>query len=329
MWPGHAVYRVSAGCVDDGRAPQRRRMRRQALRGGSSGAGYAVRHRPRSDLTITPTMLVCTLGDLTLDVVVRLAGPVAVADDTEAQIVVGAGGQAANVAAWAASLGATARFIGKTGADDAGELARVGLAAYGVDLRGPIAGRNGVICSLVSPEGERSMASDRGSARELRDDELDPAWLMGCGHLHVSGYALVLGPARSAALRAAELARPEGARVSVDLASWSVIREGGVDAFRDAVRALRPDVVFATEKEEDIVGPQTIGGTWIVKRGDRGCSFDGDDRAALPVSTVVDTTGAGDALAAGWIVGGPDLALEAAARCVQQVGAMPQLASGA
>jgi sugar/nucleoside kinase (ribokinase family) len=87
--------------------------------------------------------------------------------------------------------------------------------------------------------------------------------------------------------------------------------------------------VFATEKEEDVVGRQSIGGTWIVKRGDRGCSFDGDQRPALPVSAVVDTTGAGDALAAGWIVGGPDLALEAAARCVQQVGAMPPLASGA
>jgi sugar/nucleoside kinase (ribokinase family) len=274
-------------------------------------------------------MLVCTLGDLTLDVVVRLAGPVAAAGDTEAQIVVGPGGQAANVAAWAASLGATARFVGKTGADDAAELARSRLAAYGVDLRGPFAGRNGVICSLVSAEGERSMASDRGSARELRDDELDPAWLTGCAHLHVSGYALVLEPARGAALRAAELARTEGARISVDLASWSAIRDGGVEAFREALRNVRPDVVFATEKEEDVVGRQSIGGTWIVKRGDRGCSFDGDQRPALPVSAVVDTTGAGDALAAGWIVGGPDLALEAAARCVQQVGAMPPLASGA
>lgn len=329
MRPGRAVCRASAGRVDDGRAPRRRRTRRRALRAESCGAGYAVRPRPRWDLTITRTMLVCTLGDLTLDVVVRLAGPVAVAGDTEAQIVVGPGGQAANVAAWAASLGATARFVGKTGADDAAELARSRLAAYGVDLRGPIAGRNGVICSLVSAEGERSMASDRGSARELRDDELDPAWLTGCAHLHVSGYALVLEPARGAALRAAELARTEGARISVDLASWSAIRDGGVEAFREALRNVRPDVVFATEQEEDVVGRQSIGGTWIVKRGDRGCSFDGDQRPALPVSAVVDTTGAGDALAAGWIVGGPDLALEAAARCVQQVGAMPPLASGA
>ena len=86
---------------------------------------------------------------------------------------------------------------------------------------------------------------------------------------------------------------------------------------------LAPDVVFATEREEEIFGGPLLGTQWISKRGARGCSFGGDERPALPVTRVVDTTGAGDALAAGWIVGGPDLALEAAARCVQQVGAMP------
>ena len=65
------------------------------------------------------------------------------------------------------------------------------------------------------------------------------------------------------------------------------------------------------------------GAAWILKRGARGCSFDGDERAALAVTDVVDTTGAGDALAAGYIVGGPDLALEAAARSIGRVGSMP------
>jgi hypothetical protein len=61
-------------------------------------------------------MLVCTLGDLTLDVVVRLAAPIAAGGDTDAEIRIGPGGQAANVAAWVSELGAQARFIGKTGA---------------------------------------------------------------------------------------------------------------------------------------------------------------------------------------------------------------------
>ena len=268
-------------------------------------------------------MLVCALGDLTLDVIVRLSGPIAPGGDTAAEITMSAGGQAANVAAWAATLGASARFIGKTGSDAAGELARAELVSMNAEIAGPIDGRNGMICSLVSPQGERSMASDRGCARDLRPEEIEEAWLAGCTHLHVSGYALMLEPARSAALRAAELARAGAASVSVDLASWSAIRDSGVDAFREALRALEPDVVFASDDEERVVGRAAIAATWICKHGARGCSFDGDERDALPVDRVVDTTGAGDALAAGWIVGGPSLALEAAARCVGTVGAMP------
>ena len=266
-------------------------------------------------------MLVCTLGDLTLDIVVRLAAPIAAGGDTDAEIRIGPGGQAANVAAWVSELGAQARFIGKTGADDAGTLVRERLAAFGVEICGPVVGRNGAICSFVSPEGERSMAADRGTARDLRPDEIEPAWLAGCTHLHVSGYALAVEPVRSAALRAAELARAQGAGISLDLASWSAIRDAGVRGFREAAQVVRPDVVFANEDEERIVG--RLDATWILKRGAAGCSFDGDERAADPVEGVLDSTGAGDALAAGWIVGGADLALATAARCVQQLGAMP------
>jgi sugar/nucleoside kinase (ribokinase family) len=267
-------------------------------------------------------MLVCSLGDLTLDVIVGLKGPLATGGDVDADIRVGPGGQAANVAAWAAELGTGARFVGKTGADDAGSLVRARLATLGVEIAGPIAGRNGIICSFVSVEGERSMAADRGAARDLRADEVDPEWLEGVDHLHVSGYALMVEPVRSAALRTAELARERGARVSLDLGTWSAIRDAGVEEFSSAVRRLAPDVVFAHEDEERVVG-RIVDATWIVKHGSRGCSFDGEERAALPVERVLDSTGAGDALAAGWIVGGPDLALEAAARCVQQLGAMP------
>ena len=81
--------------------------------------------------------------------------------------------------------------------------------------------------------------------------------------------------------------------------------------------------MFANEDEERVVGRSLVDALWILKHGARGCSFGDDEREALPVPRVLDSTGAGDALAAGWIVGGPDLALEAAARCVQQVGAMP------
>lgn len=268
-------------------------------------------------------MLVCSLGDLTLDVVVRLGGPIAVGGDVDAEIGLGPGGQAANVAAWAASLGASARFIGRTGDDEAGAMARGRLGEHGVDVVGPVAGGNGLICSLVSPDGARSMASDRGTAVELRPEEIHPSWLEGCDDLFVSGYALMREPVRSAARRAVELARAGGARISIDLASWSAIRDSGTEAFRELVIALEPEVIFANEDEEQVIRGPFSGVDWILKRGAGGCSFAGDEREALPVERVVDTTGAGDALAAGFIIGGPDLALEAAARCVQRLGAMP------
>jgi ribokinase len=273
-------------------------------------------------------VIVCTIGDLTLDVIVRLGGSLAAGGDTDAEIHLRAGGQAANVAAWSAALGASARCVCMRGDDAPGRLALLGLEAVGVAVLGPVEGRNGVICSLVSVDGERSMASDRGTASALRPDDIDPTWLAGCDHLFVSGYALLREPVRSAALRAVGLAREQGAAVSVDLATWSAIRDVGAVEVRDAVAQVAPDAVFANEAEEEIFGGPLPGAHWISKRGARGCSFAGDEQPALPVERVLDTTGAGDALAAGWIVGGPELALEAAARCVQQIGSMPETRVG-
>lgn len=266
-------------------------------------------------------MIVC-LGDLVLDVVVRLEQPLAPGGDTRSRITLSAGGQAANVAAWVSALGGDGRWLGKRAADPPGDLAARELERRGVTLLGPVAPiGNGVIVSLVDQAGERSMLPDRGVATTLGPGDLEEAWLA-CDHLHVSGYALFVEPSRSAAVAAVHQARQAGARISVDLSSWSGLRDAGPTTIRTIVSALEPDAIFANEDEARVFGGPVAGAAWILKRGAAGCSFDGDQRAALPAE-VIDTTGAGDALAAGWIVGGPDLALEAAARCVATVGAMP------
>jgi sugar/nucleoside kinase (ribokinase family) len=271
-------------------------------------------------------MRVCSLGDLVLDVIVRLQRPLARGADAPSRITTGPGGQAANVAAWVSALGGEGRWLGKRGADPAGRLAGDGLAALGVDLRGPVAPEgSGVLVSLVEPGGERSMCPDRGVATTLSPDDVLAEHLAGCDWLQLSGYALFVEPVASAAARAVTVAREAGARVGVDLASWSDIRVFGPPRFREVVRRLEPDVVFANEEEDAEIGGRFSGPAWILKRGAAGCSFDGDVRPALAVKAVVDTTGAGDALAAGWLVGGPDLALAAAARCVQTAGSMPDV----
>src|SRR6266511_2071877 len=79
-------------------------------------------------------------------------------------------------AASAPALGAEARCIAKVGDDDAGRLVAAELEARQVELLGPNEGQTGVVVSLVGPDGERTMASDRGLAPELAPEDLDPAW---------------------------------------------------------------------------------------------------------------------------------------------------------
>lgn len=277
-------------------------------------------------------MRIATFGDVMLDVIARLEQPLAPGGDVRAATRATPGGQAANVAAWAAALGAEARCIAKRGDDAAGELLARELAARGVELAGPVSrGSTGIVVSIVGADGERALASDRGVAPSLEPGELDAAWLA-CDVLHVSGYALLRQPIADAALLAARLARASGARVSVDVAAWTEIRAFGPVAFRELLDALAPDVLFATEAEWEILGGAYLSApTGIVKRGPRGCTVVTADARLdfAPVDAeVVDTTGAGDALAAGFLLGGsPEEAarrgIEAAARCVSAIGSMP------
>jgi ribokinase len=257
---------------------------------------------------------ITTLGDLLLDVIVRLDRPLVAGDDQTAVTRTGAGGQAANVAAWACALGAGARFVGKRGDDTAGELVTRELRARGVEVVGPAEGRTGVVVSLASA-GDRTMASDRGAAPELEPGELDDAWFL-CDVLHLSGYSLLREPLATTAVAAARAARGHGARVSVDLSTWTLVD----DAFRARVHEVAPEVVFANERERAAVGD--LDTRWVMKRGADGVRVDGCDYDALDAD-VIDTTGAGDALAAGFLIGGVALGLDAAARCCAQLGAMP------
>jgi len=259
-------------------------------------------------------MRLTVLGDLLLDVIVRLDAPLVLGDDRMAETRVVAGGQAANVAAWASSLGAEARFVGRRGDDAAGAIVSSALSAHGVQVVGPVSGRTGVVVSIAS-DGDRTMASDRGSAPDLAPHDLDDAWF-DCDVLHVSGYSLLREPISTASVAAARSVRRRNGLVAVDVSTWSLVDE----PFRARLRELAPDVVFATEREQAAVGDLET--RWVLKRGANGLSVDGRDYPAA-ATEVVDTTGAGDALAAGFLVGGAELGLEAAARCCARLGAMP------
>ncbi len=262
--------------------------------------------------------MICVLGDAHLDVVVSVRGPVAEETDTPARTSVGVGGQAANVAAWVVALGGRARLIAARGTDLAGQLIAGELVRRGVELVGPVVeGRTGVVVSLTDGTA-RSMLTDRGIGPQLAADLLlQEDWLLGCDWLHLPAYSLVAEPVQAAALAAAERVP----RLSVDLSSTAALRAYGVGRFRELIARLRPDVVLGNEAEVAVVG-ELPGSELVVKLGERGVRAAGTAFPALPTRPV-DATGAGDAFAAGYLVGGIALGLEAAARAVATMGAMP------
>lgn len=260
---------------------------------------------------------ICTIGDLILDVIVLPDRRLVPDSDTPATIRLAGGGQAANVAAWASALGARSRLICKRGTDVCSELAAAELVRYGVEICGPLAaGRGGVVVSVRDAQNQRTMASDRGVASLLDRSELDPSWVHSCDVLHVSGYCLLREPMAQAAIDAARHAR----RVTVDLASAHDIELLGARRFTRRLEALGPELAFANEAERAAV--PNFDANWVIKLGARGARFPEGVFPALS-AVAIDTTGAGDALAAGYLVGGPERAIQAAARSVSLIGAMP------
>jgi sugar/nucleoside kinase (ribokinase family) len=274
---------------------------------------------------------VVTLGDAALDVLVVLERAPVPDDDVPAAITLAPGGQAANVAAWCAALGAESALVTRLADDLPGRLVRAELERGGVEVRAAPALRSAVIVSFVTPDGKRSMASDRGSPEPM---QLEPGSVEGADWLHLSGYELLAPGGGTAAIAASEAVAGAGGTVSVDLSASTVVGALGAAETSRRIGAARASVVFATEAElaaagglEDVPGLRTL----VVKRGRAGVRVrehgDWRELAAEPAQ-VRDPTGAGDALAAGWIVGGPATALGAAAAAVGQVGAFPAGAAG-
>ena len=276
------------------------------------------------------SVLVCVAGDVMLDVLVSTERQLTPDDDTPAVIALSAGGQAANVAAWVRALGGGARLYGPRAADAVGQVIDGRLMARGIELYAePSDAHCGAVLSLVT-SGTRTMASDPGDLTWIDDRLADTSWLAGADWLHLSGYLLLRAPDPAVVIRSADAARHAGVRVGVDLASAAMIETYGAQAFWAFVGQLEPTVVFGNEGEWDVVGvsPDSLSADAVVKRGPLGSSFVmGGVQTSLEVAPgpVVDVTGAGDALAAGYYVGGPAMAMVAAARCISQTGAQPRM----
>ena len=279
------------------------------------------------------------IGDVMVDVVASLSGPVAVGDDSPARIELRGGGSAANVAAWGG-----AALVGRVGADARAAAAAAELRAAGVELFLAVDDEKptGTCIVLVSPGGERTMFPDAGANDGLLPEDLPAALLSAGDHLHVAGYALLREGSRPAARSAIERALAAGMTVSVDPSSAVLLSPAFLE-LAEGAQLLLPNaaeaVALAGERDPVLAARALAGrfGEVVVKLGAEGALWTNggaEVRAPAVQVSAVDTTGAGDAFAAGFLgarVRGaaPAEALEAgcalAARAVVTEGARPPL----
>jgi sugar/nucleoside kinase (ribokinase family) len=252
--------------------------------------------------------MILAVGDLIEDVVVWLPGPVAFGADTEVRITRERGGSAANVAAAAVRAGGAARFVGQLGDDELADRLLHGLSVAGVDVVARHGGRTGSIIVLVDDSGERTMLTDRAAATELTAAE--PEWLDDVSVLHLPAYSLFVDRLARSCLDLAAMARERGVPLTLDPSSDSLLVKFGVDRFLALVEELAPSILFPNVDEARVLGitdEPPPGVDLVVEKHGPGAvrliSADGvTDVAVSPVDGVVDTTGAGDAFAAGFLV---------------------------
>jgi sugar/nucleoside kinase (ribokinase family) len=295
---------------------------------------------------LQPRGRVVCLGDVMLDIAAMLPGPLALGSDTPAPIRFSHGGSAANTAAWLAGLGVPCVFAGRVGDDPFGRDAVAALSAHGVITRVSIdpVTPTGVCLVLVGPDGERTMVPSAGANATLDATDLGTDLLRAGDHLHLSGYALLTEGSRAAALFALRLAGKVGASVSVDAASAEPIQVVGPQRFLDwlpsgaLLLANADELAALTGTDDQAAGITALvarGLDVVLKCGARGSLLGtaaGSWHLPAEPAEVVDSTGAGDAFAAGLLAarwGGAELvealgqANQLGAAAVGKLGARP------
>jgi len=260
--------------------------------------------------TRAPRALV--IGDVMVDYIARLEGPIAVGSDRRAAIARRSGGSAANQAVWLAHFGVGVDFVGRVGRAD---HERESQALRGAGVEPALAAddelETGRLIALVDPAGERSFLTDRGANDALEAADIPEALLARAALVHLTGYSFVAPSPRAAAIDV--IARAAGRPIGVDPASAEFLREIGPENFLEWTRGatmLFPNseeaaVLAATDDHEAQAARLAA---WyplvVIKRGAAGCeAIAGAQRwrADARAARAIDSTGAGDAFVSAFL----------------------------
>lgn len=227
---------------------------------------------------------------------------------------VSTGGSVANSVRALARLGVPTGFIGKVGNDEFGGFYRESLVKRGIDNHLIVSSTlpSGVCSAFISPDGERTFADYMGASLALVADDLQPSVLQPYQYLFLEGY---LVQNHDLIARAATLAKQLGLKIVMDMASYNIVKSD-YQFFTSLVKQ-NVDIIFANEEEARAftgLEPEKAldelaryCGIVVVKEGAQGSYIRrGTEKVhveAVPVSRVVDTTGAGDSFAAGFLYG--------------------------
>jgi len=254
---------------------------------------------------------VVALGKLVADQVLALSEPLVIGGQQRVSRTVVPGGAPANVTANLARLEVPALLAGWAGADPLADELLTGLGARGIEVAVVRRGRAPLTTVLVHEDGERTLLADRGSGG-LEVSDVDARWVADAAVLHLDGFDLLRFP--SALTAAASLARAAGVPVSVDVAAAARIGRFGVAGYLDLLAGLRPDVLFCNAAEAAVLGLADDRPAWapslvLVHAGaspTRVLTRAGAWSVPvepLPPERLRDTTGCGDAFAAGVLAG--------------------------
>ena len=229
------------------------------------------------------------------------------------------GGSGGNTVAGVASLGGRAAFIGKVASDQLGEVFAHDMRALGAAFEtAPLIGGPATARCLinVTPDGERTMCTYLGACVELTAADVTPALVEGAKILYLEGYLFDPHEARRAFAKAAALARGAGRVIAITLSDAFVVERhreallGFIDGQVDILFANETEILALTQAADFEAAAQAIADRVqiaAITRGARGSVVLADGERhfvqAFPVDQVVDTTGAGDQYAAGFLTG--------------------------